>query len=131
MAVKKSTKKAAKPAAKKTAKAPVKKAPAKKCAAKKCACGSGKSEKSCGCKKGECSCKKAGLPAGVCLGELVAEVFSQLEDNENIATLMKDYFFTELIKRGINENIANTLANRLDVTIESFEAQFGLVEDEA
>ena len=126
MAVKKSTKKAAKPAAKKTAKAPAKKAPAKKCA-----CGSGKSEKSCGCKKGECPCKKAGLPAGVCLGELVAEVFSQLEDNENIATLMKDYFFTELIKRGVNENAANTLANRLDVTIESFEAQFGLVEDEA
>ncbi len=113
-------------------KAPAKKVPAKKSAvkpaAKKCACQSKSAAKKCGGKK-ECACRKAGLPKGVCFNSLVTEIFSSLEDNENLSMLMKDFFFTELLKRDIDENIANTLANKLNVVIQSFEADIGF-EDE-
>ena len=108
------------PAAKK---APaVKKAPAaKKAPEKKCACAS---KKAAG--KKTCDCKGKEAP---CFGSLISEVFSQLQDTDNLSTLMKDYFFTELLKRGIEENTANTLANKLDVQIESFEANIDFAED--
>ncbi|MDY5582328.1 MAG: hypothetical protein SPF41_00045 [Candidatus Merdousia sp.] len=103
-------------------KAPVKKAPAaKKAPEKKCACAS---KKAAG--KKTCDCKGKGAP---CFGSLISEVFSQLQDTDNLSTLMKDYFFTELLKRGIEENTANTLANKLDVQIESFEANIDFAED--
>lgn len=109
-------------------KAPVKKAPAakkapavKKAPEKKCACAS---KKAAG--KKACDCKGKEAP---CFGSLISEVFSQLQDTDNLSTLMKDYFFTELLKRGIEENTANTLANKLDVQIESFEANIDFAED--
>lgn len=103
-------------------KAPVKKAPAaKKAPEKKCACAS---KKAAG--KKACDCKVKEAP---CFGSLISEVFSQLQDTDNLSTLMKDYFFTELLKRGIEENTANTLANKLDVQIESFEANIDFAED--
>ncbi len=111
------------------AKPVAKKAVAKKAPAKKCACQNKKSDKKCGGKK-ECACRKAGLPKGVCFNALISDIFSQLEDNENLSSLMKDYFFTELLKRDIDENIANTLANKLNVTIESFEADIGFEEED-
>lgn len=130
-APKKPVKKAAAPkAAPKSAakKAPVKKAPAakkapavKKAPEKKCACAS---KKAAG--KKACDCKGKEAP---CFGSLISEVFSQLQDTDNLSTLMKDYFFTELLKRGIEENTANTLANKLDVQIESFEANIDFAED--
>ena len=131
-APKKPVKKAAAP--KSAKKAPVKKAPAakkapavkkapaaKKAPEKKCACAS---KKAAG--KKACDCKGKEAP---CFGSLISEVFSQLQDTDNLSTLMKDYFFTELLKRGIEENTANTLANKLDVQIESFEANIDFAED--
>ena len=126
-APKKPVKKAAAPKAA-AKKAPVKKAPAakkapavKKAPEKKCACAS---KKAAG--KKACDCKGKEAP---CFGSLISEVFSQLQDTDNLSTLMKDYFFTELLKRGIEENTANTLANKLDVQIESFEANIDFAED--
>lgn len=113
-APKKPVKKAAAPKA--ASKAAAKKAPEKKCA---CA-----SKKAAG--KKACACKDKKTP---CFGSLISEVFSQLQDTDNLSTLMKDYFFTELLKRGIEENTANTLANKLDVQIESFEANIDFAED--
>ena len=107
---------AAKTAAKTVAKAPAKKAPAKgkKASAKKSGCGSA------------CEC---GKEENFCFESLISEIFNQLGDTENLASLMKDYFFTELLKRGIDEAVANALANRIIVEIGSFEANIDIVED--
>ena len=127
MATKKAVKKA--PAKKAVAKkAPAKKAVAKKAIAKKAPA------KKCGCKcaskKKECRCKKLGLPKGVCFESLIAEVFAQLEDKENLAILLTDYFFMELVRRGIDEELANKLANSIEVVVESFEAGVGIIEED-
>lgn len=108
-------------------KAPAKKAPAKKAVAKKAPA------KKCGCKcnnKKECKCKKLGMPKGVCFESLIAEVFAQLEDKENLAILLTDYFFMELVRRGIDEELANKLANSIEVVVESFEAGVGIIEED-
>ena len=131
MATKKAVKKA--PAKKAVAKkAPVKKAVekkavAKKAPAKKCC---GNSGCKCATKKKECRCKKLGMPKGVCFESLITEVFSQLEDKENLAILLTDYFFMELVRRGIDEELANKLANSIEVVVESFEAGVGILEED-
>ena len=131
MATKKAVKKA--PAKKAVAKkAPVKKAVekkavAKKAPAKKCC---GNSGCKCATKKKECRCKKLGMPKGVCFESLITEVFSQLEDKENLEILLTDYFFMELVRRGIDEELANKLANSIEVVVESFEAGVGILEED-
>lgn len=102
---------------KSAAKAPAKKSAAPKKAAKKECCG-----------KKDCACGKAKKGGELCLNSLISEVFAQLQDTDNLSTLMKDYFFTELLRRGIEENTANTLANKLEVQIESFEANIDFNE---
>lgn len=112
-------------------KAPVKKAVEKKAPAKapakKCC---GNSGCKCATKKKECRCKKLGMPKGVCFESLITEVFSQLEDKENLAILLTDYFFMELVRRGIDEELANKLANSIEVVVESFEAGVGILEED-
>lgn len=131
MATKKAVKKApAKKAVAKKApakKAVEKKAVAKKAPAKKCC---GNSGCKCATKKKECRCKKLGMPKGVCFESLITEVFSQLEDKENLAILLTDYFFMELVRRGIDEELANKLANSIEVVVESFEAGVGILEED-
>ena len=131
MATKKAVKKApAKKAVAKKApakKAVEKKAVAKKAPAKKCC---GNSGCKCATKKKECRCKKLGMPKGVCFESLITEVFSQLEDKENLAILLTDYFFMELVRRGIDEELANKLANSIEVVVESFEAGVGIIEED-
>ena len=98
--------------AKKTA-APAK--PAKKAAApapkKPC---KADSKKPC-CGKKNCACA---LDAD----KLVAEIFGALNNTAAVESLLKDYFFTELIKKGVDEAEANTMANNLTVQIENFDA---------
>lgn len=115
---------AKKPEAKAPAKAPAKKAvskaapkaaakaPAKKVAQKKCECG----KKSCDCESGNC------------LEKLIAEVFGILADDNNVANLLKDFFFTELLKKGIDEKAASDMANRIEVEIKAFEANIEIAE---
>lgn len=108
--------------AKAAAKAPATKAPAKKAPAAK---GKKAPEKKSGC-GGACTC---GKDQPFCIESLISEIFNQLADTENLATLMKDYFFTELLKRGMEEAVANAIANKLIVEIGSFEANIDIVED--
>ena len=115
-AAKSTVKKAVAP---KAAKAPAKKAPAKKAPAKK----AGKKGK-CG---GSCGC---GSDKSFCFETLISEIFNQLGDTQTLSELMKDYFFTELLKRGIDESVANALANKISVEIENFEANIDIIEDE-
>ncbi len=140
-AVKKAVSKAAKVPAKKASPAKAaKKAPEKKCSCgkdgKKCSCEKG--GKKCTCKNGgkkdgkKCSCGKADCKCGgegFCFEKLVTEIFGQLSDESVMAALMQDYFYTELLKKGFEENMANTLANKLNVDIASFEADVSIKED--
>lgn len=127
-----SAKPAVKKAASKAAKAPAKKsAPVKaekKATAKKCSCSKG--GKKCSCEKDgkKCSCKSGG-GEGFCFEKLVTEIFGKLSDESVMAALMQDYFYTELLKKGFEENMANTLANKLNVDIASFEADVSIKED--
>ncbi|MFR6034461.1 MAG: hypothetical protein ACLUKN_15590 [Bacilli bacterium] len=41
-----------------------------------------------------------------------------------MAALTQDYFYTELLKKGFEENMANTLANKLNVDIEVLRRMF-------
>lgn len=92
---------AAKPA--KKAAAPAPKKPCKADAKKTC------------CGKKNCSC-------AVDADKLIAEIFGALNNTAAVETLLKDYFFTELIKKNIDEEKANTMANNLTVQIENFDA---------
>ena len=118
---KKTTTKATKAAPKKAA---VKKAPAKKAVAKKaCTCG-GK----CKTNPTKKCCGKKGCKCEAIFEKQVAEVFGQLSDIVAVENLLKDYFFTELLKRGIDEEEANAKANMLMVNVESFEANIDIPE---
>lgn len=92
---------AAKPA--KKAAAPAPKKPCKADAKKTC------------CGKKNCAC-------AVDADKLIAEIFGALNNTAAVETLLKDYFFTELIKKNIDEEKANTMANNLTVQIENFDA---------
>ena len=115
----------AKPVAKKAPvkKAPVKKTPAKSCSCKKSAtkmCKNNPQKKCCG--KKNCTCH-------VNFGELVSEIFGQLGDIKAVENLLKDYFFTELLKKGFEEAVANAYANKLLVDVEAFEANIDIDVD--
>ncbi len=122
-AVAKSTKTVAKKAvAKKTGV----KAPAKKPVAKKaCACGG----KTCKTNPSKKCCGKKDCKCGKVYEKQVAEVFGQLSDIVAVENLMKDYFFTELLKRGVNEEEANAKANALIINVEAFEANIDIPEE--
>lgn len=113
-AKKTATKTAAKATAKKAATAKKTAAAKKPCAEKKAA-------------KGGCACKKAEAEA-ICAESLVSEIFSQLEDTEVLSALLGDFFFCELVKRGVDEQTANDLANKLNIDVEAFEANIELGE---
>lgn len=118
---------AKKTATKTAAKVPAKKAAAaKKTAAAKKPCAEKKAAKGC-CGKGGCACKKAEAEA-ICAESLVSEIFSQLEDTEVLSALLGDFFFCELVKRGVDEQTANDLANKLNIDVEAFEANIELGE---
>ena len=109
----------------KTTKTATKKAPTKKTVAKKpCACSGKKCKtnptKKC-CGKKDCNCKGT-------FEKQIAEIFGQLNEIEAVENLLKDYFFTELLKRGIDEEEANAKANMLMVNIETFEANVDIPE---
>ncbi len=111
---------AAKAAKKTAAKAAAKKPVAKKAApvapAKKpCKCNSAKP---C-CGKKDCDCQEK-------FEKLIAEIFGQLSDIRAVEELMKDFFFTELLKRKIDEDSANEMANKLTINVESFEANIDI-----
>ena len=48
------------------------------------------------------------------------------EEKKFLEELMKDYFFTELLKRKSDEDSANEMANKLTINVESFEANIDI-----
>ncbi len=80
--------------------------------------------------KEKCSCKNISEKEEFCFEKIISEVFGQLSDTERLADLLKDFFFTELLKRGFEEAVANALANRLIVRIDNFEANIEIDEKE-
>ncbi len=106
---------AKKPVAKKAV--PAKAAPAKKAVAAKKPCKCNSAKPCCG--KKDCDCAEK-------FEKLIAEIFGQLSDIRTVEELMKDYFFTELLKRKIDEDSANEMANKLTINVESFEANIDI-----
>ena len=119
--------------AKPAQKAPAKKAPAKpaqKAAPKKPAPKASKPApkpaKACACKndpKKSCGCQ-----GGNCFEKLIAEIFGKLADDANVANLLKDFFYTELLNKGLDESAASDMANRIEIEIKSFEANIEIAE---
>lgn len=99
-------------------KVPEKKAVAKKPVAKKVA------TKMCKCNPQKKCCGKKDCTCNVNFGELIEEIFGQLRDMKAVENLLKDFFFTELLKRGFEEAIANAYANKIIVDMDKFEANF-------
>jgi len=126
----------AKPAQKAAPKKPAPKAskPAPK-PAKACAC-KNDPKKSCDCKndpKKSCDCKNdpkksCGCQGGNCFEKLIAEIFGKLADDANVANLLKDFFYTELLNKGLDESAASDMANRIEIEIKSFEANIEIAE---
>lgn len=96
---------------------PAKAAPAKKAVAAKKPCKCNSAKPCCG--KKDCDCAEK-------FEKLIAEIFGQLSDIRAVEELMKDYFFTELLKRKIDEDSANEMANKLTINVESFEANIDI-----
>ena len=131
--------KPAKNAAKKAPAKPAQKAPAKKAPAKpapKASKPAQKPSKACACKndpKKACDCKNdpqksCGCQGGNCFEKLIAEIFGKLADDSNVANLLKDFFYTELLNKGIDESAASDMANRIEIEIKSFEANIEIAE---
>lgn len=129
--------------AKPAQKAPAQKAPAKpapKAAPKKPAPKASKPaqkpSKASACKndpKKACDCKNdpqksCGYQGGNCFEKLIAEIFGKLADDSNVANLLKDFFYTELLNKGIDESAASDMANRIEIEIKSFEANIEIAE---
>ena len=120
--------------AKPAQKAPVQKAPAKP--APKASKPAQKPSKACACKndpKKACDCKNdpqksCGCQGGNCFEKLIAEIFGKLADDSNVANLLKDFFYTELLNKGIDESAASDMANRIEIEIKSFEANIEIAE---
>ena len=120
--------------AKPAQKAPAKKAPAKP--APKASKPAQKPSKACACKndpKKACDCKNdpqksCGCQGGNCFEKLIAEIFGKLADDSNVANLLKDFFYTELLNKGIDESAASDMANRIEIEIKSFEANIEIAE---
>lgn len=113
--VKAAAKPAVKAPAKKAAAPAAKKAPAKPAVKKE-------APKSCSCNKKNCA-----EPAN-CFEKLIAEIYGKLADDANVANLLKDFFYTELLAKGIDENAASDMANRVEIEIKSFEANIEIAE---
>ena len=116
-----------KPVAKKTA--PAKAAPAKKAVAAKAAkkpAAKAAAKKPCKCNSAKPCCGKKDCDCQEKFEKLIAEIFGQLSDIRAVEELMKDFFFTELLKRKIDENSANEMANKLTINVESFEANIDI-----
>lgn len=140
--------KPAKNAAKKAPAKPAQKAPAKKAPAKpapkaapkkpapKASKPAQKPSKASACKnapKKACDCKNdpqksCGCQGGNCFEKLIAEIFGKLADDSNVANLLKDFFYTELLNKGIDESAASDMANRIEIEIKSFEANIEIAE---
>lgn len=120
--------------AKPAQKAPAQKAPAKP--APKASKPAQKPSKACACKndpKKACDCKNdpqksCGCQGGNCFEKLIAEIFGKLADDSNVANLLKDFFYTELLNKGIDESAASDMANRIEIEIKSFEANIEIAE---
>ena len=93
------------------AKKAVKKAPCQK------ACKANPAKKCCG--KKDCDCQSTAIT-------LISEIFGRLSDTKAVEELLKDYFFTELLKRGFDESAANNMCNRLSVQIANFDANIDI-----
>ncbi len=129
---------AAKPAKNAAKKAPAKPAPkaAPKKPAPKASKPAQKPSKACACKndpKKACDCKNdpqksCGCQGGNCFEKLIAEIFGKLADDSNVANLLKDFFYTELLNKGIDESAASDMANRIEIEIKSFEANIEIAE---
>ena len=129
---------AAKPAKNAAKKAPAK--PAQKAAPKKPAPKASKPaqkpSKACACKndpKKACDRKNdpqksCGCQGGNCFEKLIAEIFGKLADDSNVVNLLKDFFYTELLNKGIDESAASDMANRIEIEIKSFEANIEIAE---
>lgn len=130
--------KPAKNAAKKAPAKPAQKAPAKKAPAKpapkaapkkpapKASKPAQKPSKACACKNDPQ--KSCGCQGGNCFEKLIAEIFGKLADDSNVANLLKDFFYTELLNKGIDESAASDMANRIEIEIKSFEANIEIAE---
>ncbi len=126
------SKAAKKPVAKKTA--PAKAAPAKKAVASKAAkkpvakkaAPVAPAKKPCKCNSAKPCCGKKDCDCQEKFEKLIAEIFGQLSDIRAVEELMKDFFFTELLKRKIDEDSANEMANKLTINVESFEANIDI-----
>ena len=120
--------------AKPAQKAPAQKAPAKP--APKASKPAQKPSKACACKndpKKACDCKNdpqksCGCQGGNCFEKLISEIFGKLADDSNVANLLKDFFYTELLNKGIDESAASDMANRIEIEIKSFEANIEIAE---
>lgn len=124
--------KSAKPAAKKAApKTAPKKAPAKPAAKKRPrklpAKKTAPAKKACACAKGDAK-KKCGCADGNCFENLIAEIFGKLADDANVENLLKDFFYTELLNKGIDEAAASDMANRVEIEVKAFEANIEIAE---
>lgn len=110
---------------KKAAKAePLKTKPAKKAASqqqkqaqKQKMCKNNPSKPCCGKKNCDCASNSAAL---------ISEIFGCLSSTKALEELLKDYFFTELLKRGFDENCANDMANKVSIQIGNFDADIDI-----
>lgn len=91
----------------------------------------GKCQKPKGAKSGECKCGnpdckcKSGNPGSCeCFEKLLNEIFMNLDASE----LLKDYLFTELLRRGYKEAEASAMANKISVDV-NIEGDISIIED--
>lgn len=71
----------------------------------------------CGKKNCDCASNSAAL---------ISEIFGCLSSTKALEELLKDYFFTELLKRGFDENCANDMANKVSIQIGNFDADIDI-----
>ena len=100
---------------------PLKTKPAKKAAPQQQKqakmCKNNPSKPCCGKKNCDCASNSAAL---------ISEIFGCLSSTKALEELLKDYFFTELLKRGFDENCANDMANKVSIQIGNFDADIDI-----
>ena len=72
--------------------------------------------------------KKCGCADGNCFENLIAEIFGKLADDANVENLLKDFFYTELLNKDIDEAAASDMANRVEIEVKAFEANIEIAE---
>ncbi len=80
-------------------------------------CKNNPSKPCCGKKNCDCASNSAAL---------ISEIFGCLSSTKALEELLKDYFFTELLKRGFDENCANDMANKVSIQIGNFDADIDI-----